>query len=302
MNSQLLAIGVLFAFLFGITIGSFLNVCIYRLPLNMSVNFPPSHCPNCKHRLGAADLFPLFSFLFLGRKCRYCKQPISWTYFCRELLTGILFVCVFLKFGYSWDTVFYALFTAGLIVAFFTDLETYIIPDSVNIALCIFGLAKDITGIIVNSGYAVGGGPLVPRYPIPFTDFSFPMLPSVLGMLLCGGAFWLITVIGYRAFMPKDPSERENYEGAMGMGDVFLAAGIGAVLGARKGFVSFLLAIFLGTFIGIGVIAARKRKGDSKGEGTMIPFGPFMAAGAVAVMFFYPYLCRLWQMWLNLFA
>ena len=302
MNIQLLAIGIVFAFLFGITIGSFLNVCIYRLPLGMSVNYPPSHCPKCKHRLGAADLFPLFSFLLLGRKCRYCGAPISWTYFSRELLTGLLFVCIFLRFGYSIDTVCFCLFTAGLIVAFFTDLETYIIPDSVNIALCIFGVARDIARIAESSGYAVGGGSALSLYTIPFTDVSFRMMPSVMGIVLCGGAFWLLTVIGYHAFRPKDPGKREGYEGAMGMGDVFLAAGIGAVLGARKGFISFIVAIFLGTVIGLAVIAVRKKKGDPAGEGTMIPFGPFMAAGALIVMFFADKLFLLWKLWLGLFA
>ncbi len=301
MNIQLLAIGAVFAFLFGITIGSFLNVCIYRLPLNMSVNYPPSHCPNCKHRLGALDLFPLFSFLFLGRKCRYCGQPISWTYFSRELLTGLLFLAIFFKFGYSWDTVFYALFTAALIVAFFTDLETYIIPDSVTVAMCIFGLAKDLVKVYENSRYAVGGGALLPVWNVPFTDLSLPYLPSLAGIVLCGGAFWLLSVISYRAFRPGDPKDRETYEGAMGMGDVFLAAGIGAVLGPGRAFVSFILAIFLGTFIGLAVIAVRKRKGDLKEEGTMIPFGPFMAAAALLVLFFYANIGHLWTLWLGLF-
>lgn len=300
LNEQLFIIGVVFSFLFGVSIGSFLNVCIYRLPNDMSVNHPPSHCPNCNHRLGAWDLFPLFSFLFLGRKCRYCKVPISWRYFSIELLTGVIFIFVFLKFGYSTDTIFYALFASCLIVAFFADLDTYIIPDQVNIAGVLFGIGKDLTNIWTQSQYAVGGTNILTRIHIPYTEISFSMLPSILGIVVCGGAFYLVTLVGYYMFMPKDSKERENYEGAMGGGDVKLAAAVGAVLGMAPALVSFLIAVFLGAIIGIVVIMIRKKKNDPKNEGTMIPFGPYMVVGAFLVMFFYPYFQYLWQAWLAL--
>ena len=300
MIQELFIIGIIFAFLFGISIGSFLNVCIYRLPNDMSVNHPPSHCPKCNHKLNALDLFPLFSFLFLGRKCRYCKTPISSRYFFIELLTGIIFVCVFLKFGYSIDTIFYCLFSASLIVAFFTDVDTYIIPDQVCIAGIIFGICKDIGNLIVQNQYAIGGNNILAKISIPFTDISFPMLPSILGIIACGGAFFLVTLVFYYIFMPKDPKAKKEYEGAMGGGDIKLAAAIGAVLGVVPSFVSFFIAVILGAFIGIFIIMKRKKANDPNNEGTMIPFGPFMVVAVFIVLFFYPHLQQLWNMWLTL--
>ncbi len=96
-------LGSLIAFTYGIVVGSFLNVCIYRWPNEQSIVKPPSHCPKCNTRLKGVDLVPLFSFLFLGRKCRYCGAPISWRYFTIELITGLMFLAVYLKFGYTID-------------------------------------------------------------------------------------------------------------------------------------------------------------------------------------------------------
>src|SRR5437763_872517 len=135
-------------FLFGICIGSFLNVVIYRLPINKSLVKPEySFCPNCNRRLTALDLVPLFSFLALGRKCRGCKQPISWRYFTVELLTGLLFVAVYLKFPQNApDCVALLLFTSVLIPIYFIDFATFTIPLSLNLLAFVIAVGRDVWG------------------------------------------------------------------------------------------------------------------------------------------------------------
>ena len=113
---------LIFAFIMGINIGSFLNVVIWRLPRGGSLTTPTwSYCPKCEHQLSTLDLFPVFSFLALGAKCRYCKEPISWRYPGIELLTGLLFLGIAWKFGCSWETPFYCVATAIWISVFFID-------------------------------------------------------------------------------------------------------------------------------------------------------------------------------------
>ncbi len=293
MTLSLTFLGSLIAFLYGTIVGSFLNVCIYRWPAEQSIVTPPSHCPNCGTRLKHIDLVPLFSFLFLGRKCRYCKVPISWRYFTVELITGVIWVLTFLRFGWTIEFFVFVLFLSFLLVAFVVDMEHFIIPDQVSIIGVVLGLGKDIAHIIA-------GSPQLVKIPLPFTDFRLPMLPSIVGIVLCGGAFVLLEKVSYYAFKPKDPKELEEYEGAMGYGDVKLAAAIGAVVGAMPGFVSFFIAVLLGTFSGI-VILILKARAEKKGLEwrTQIPFGPYMVLGAVAVMFFYSQLGTLWKLWVN---
>lgn len=282
------------AFLYGTVVGSFLNVCIYRLPADESIVRPPSHCPNCNTKLKAVDLVPLFSFLFLGRKCRYCGTPISWRYFAVELVTGLAFLACYLRFGYSIDFFAYALFISALIVAFVVDLEHFIIPDQVWIASVLIGIGRDIALIIS------GGGGLM-RLHVPMTQLSFPMLPSIAGMAVCFGVFYVIAYASFYAFRPKDPEQMETYEGAMGGGDVKLAAGIGAVLGAVPALVSFFVAVILGTIVGVTLVVVKSAV-EKRGSvwRTAIPFGPYMVAGALAVVFAYSQLQAVWDAWVSL--
>ncbi len=279
------------AFLYGIVVGSFLNVCIYRLPEDQSVVNPPSHCPKCDNQLRAADLVPLFSFLFLGRKCRYCGAPISWRYFTIELVTGLMFVACYLKFGYSIDFFAYVLFLSALIVAFMVDLDHFIIPDQVPVFGVVLGIARDIAHLIAGEDWLM-------RVPVPFTDLSFPMLPSLAGIVVCGGVFYLIAWVSFYVFRPKDENEQEEYEGAMGGGDVKLAAAIGSVLGVVPALASFMIAVLLGTVFGVALIVANSWSQKKGVEWrTAIPFGPYMVAGAAALIFFQPQLKALWDMW-----
>lgn len=305
-------LGITIAFVYGASIGSFLNVCIYRFPAEKSIVNPPSHCPRCNNRLRVPDLVPLFSFLFLGRKCRYCKTPISWRYFCVELLTALLFVAVYLRYDFSTssanliDFIAYALFVSALLVAFFTDLDEKIIPDQVVIAGIVIGIARDVAHIIVN-----GAGSVVNYIPAS-GGMMVPMLPSISGMVVGAGVFYLIAFVGYFVFKPKEAANEEKseaeagegeaeYEGALGFGDVSLAAAIGSVLGIGAALVSFFLAVIVGSVLGV-IIIALKMRSEKKGIPwrTEIPFGPYMVVGVLAVLLLNPQLSALWQAWVNL--
>lgn len=193
------------AFILGITIGSFLNAVIYRLPRGLSLLEPKfSICPHCKHQLGVLDLIPLFSFLLLRGRCRYCRETISWRYFGVELLTGGLFVLVTLRFWPEGALPCIALLavTAVLVPVFFIDLATFTIPDTLNILLFLIPLGLEIL-----------------RWrSYPLVDGWMP--PALWGGLIGGLLFGAIRLLGWL------------WKGveAMGLGDVLLARGMGAIL------------------------------------------------------------------------
>ncbi len=284
------------AFVYGTIVGSFLNVCIHRLPAEQSIVSPPSHCPKCNTRLKGVDLVPLFSFLFLGRKCRHCGEPIGWRYFFVELATGLLFAATWLRCGLSIDFFVYAAFISAMVVAFAVDLDLFIIPDQVSIVGVVLGIGRDLA-------HWIAGDLSLLRIPIPWTVHSLPMLPSLAGIVVCGGIFYLIAYVSYYAFRPKDKKEQETYEGAMGGGDVKLAAAIGAVLGVAPALASFLIAVVLGSLFGVALVIAksvRERKGMP--WRTEIPFGPYLVAGAVTVILVHPQLRLLWSAWIEFVA
>lgn len=266
------------------------------MPAEQSIVNPPSHCPKCDTKLRGVDLVPLFSFLLLGRKCRYCGAPISWRYFSVELLTGLLFVATYLRFGYTIDFFVYVLFISALLIAFFVDLDQFIIPDQVPIVAIVIGAGKDIA-------HWIGGDLHMVRVPMPFAGFTIPLPPSVLGAVACFAVFYLIAYVSFYVFRPKNEAEREDYEGAMGGGDVKLAAGIGAVVGLIPALVSFFIAVVLGTVVGVTyvLLKARAQKRGMPWR-TEIPFGPYMVVGAIAVILIYPQLTALWSAWIGFVA
>lgn len=234
---------VVIGFYIGAAIGSFLNVVIYRLPKGMSLWQPPSHCPNCNHRLGVPDLFPLFSFLLSGQKCRYCKKPVSWRYFWVEMFSGAVWA------GFWWQNlvagadpvrfIVLAVFGSLLIAAIFIDIAWYIIPDSINAWLLLIGLLYNGWLIYSNSPSA----------------FIWGIPSAIAGALVGTLALWGVAFLG-RLFFGKD---------AMGHGDIKLARGIGAVLFVAPALLSFGLAIAVGAIIGGIQVMARKR-GQSQEE------------------------------------
>ena len=131
---------ILIIFVFGLIIGSFLNVCIYRYQSQESIAKGRSHCQNCDHSLSWYELIPIFSWIFLGGKCKSCKQPISIRYPLVECLTGFIFTGVFLTFGFTLDTLVYFLFVSILIMAGFIDYDSMIIPDRTHIICILCGI------------------------------------------------------------------------------------------------------------------------------------------------------------------
>ena len=304
--------------LYGLAIGSFLNVVIWRLPRGQSVNTPTwSYCPNCEHRLGTWDLFPVLSFLALGAKCRYCKQPISWRYPGVELLTGVLFALVAwytFQAGQHWyDAVFFCLFTAILLCVFFIDLEHFVIPDSLSVLAVVLGLVHAaVAGTLRDSAAGLFGyaaliylvGLLSYVYLVSVLDKRLPALSAAGSYLAENADDWAyVTVYYVGAFIkplrryaerrwgaepPLEGFTAEEIEadedaGGMGGGDGKLAAAIGANLGLGLALGSFGFAVFAGAAAGVAVILRSRRR---LGERVPIPFGPAMAAGALLSLFY----------------
>ena len=245
MGAQAIGFWAVTAFIFGITIGSFLNVVIWRLPRNQSLMSPShSYCPKCEKSLSAIDLIPLLSFLALGRKCRQCKAPISWRYFNVELLTGILFVLLTVHFLPNVPDCLAALaFACVLVPIFFIDLNTLMIPTSLNLLALAIPVARDVWGIAQHEpNHALISG----------------WLPTfVPGALVGALIFGVIRIAGW---------VWKRVE-AMGLGDVLLGRGMGAMLvglvplGAspfRWFPIWIILSISTGAIIGVTMLLLNK--------------------------------------------
>jgi leader peptidase (prepilin peptidase)/N-methyltransferase len=259
---------VVFVFLFGLIIGSFLNVCIVRIPSGKSIVMPASACPKCGEAIRPYDNIPLISYLALGGKCRGCKTKISPMYPLVELLTGLLFVACYLAFGLTVETLKWAAFSAILVVLVFTDLRERILPDLVNftgfglgLALSFFTRPTDGTSLwIANRIF---------EYPPPAPVLSFS--DAILGAALGSGLLWLVSEAYFRL---------RGREG-MGLGDVKMMLMAGAFLGAKKTVLTILAGSILGSVLGIALILAMRKDTDYE-----LPFGTFLGAGALLVVFF----------------
>jgi leader peptidase (prepilin peptidase)/N-methyltransferase len=234
-------------FLFGAVVGSFLNVCICRLPQGESVVTPRSRCPRCLTGIAWYDNIPVLSWLVLKGKCRSCGLPISWQYPLVELLNGLLTLFLFIRFGISPAFPVLFLFSSALVVVTFIDLEHQIIPDVISIPGIVIGFLASF---------------LAPG--------SF-WVSSLIGILAGGGSL-LLVAYGYQWLTGKE---------GMGGGDVKLLAMMGAFLGWRA--VPFIIftGSLLGATIGIAMMVVRGR--DSR---LAIPFGPFLAFGAILYIFY----------------
>jgi len=238
-------------FIAGSIIGSFLNVCIYRMPRKESIIFPGSRCASCKKPISWYDNIPLLSYILLKGKCRLCNSKISFRYFLVELISALAFLVLFINFGFSYIFGVYSLLTFALIVITFIDLEFQIIPDSVSIG-----------GIFL--GIALSG--LVPILQHSFT-WKIALINSILGVLAGGGVIYLTGVLGNFIFKKE----------SMGGGDVKLMAMLGAFLGWKIALLIFFLAPFFGTPAGLYVKFIKKED--------IIPYGPYISlAGFVAMI------------------
>ncbi len=233
-------------FLLGLIVGSFANVCIYRLPRQESVVWPGSHCPSCQAPIRWYDNLPLLSFLLLRGRCRGCAAPISWRYPLVEALTGALFVQSVVAFGVGLQAAESMVLGTLLLIVFFIDLDHYIIPNRITYPGTVAGLV----------------------FAVALAGWRSAVI-ALLTAVALGSVFVIINVV----------SARLLGEEGMGMGDAKLAAMIGAFLGWPIGGVAVLLGVFLGGALGIVLLALRL-----KGRREHIPFGPALAAGAVAAM------------------
>jgi leader peptidase (prepilin peptidase)/N-methyltransferase len=261
-------------FVYGAVVGSFLNVCIWRMPREESVMHPPSHCPGCNRRLAAVDLVPLLSQVLLRARCRYCGVKISWRYFWVEMLTALAFTALYLRYGLEgrWvEAIAACLFTATLIVIFFIDLEHYIIPDiAVYIGVAV-GVGKDL--------WLIHEGSRQLWRTVPFTNWIVPIPQSIIGLAVGSLGLLLIAKLASLAFRKE----------AMGMGDVFLLAAMGANLSIPCMLLAFFIAVFIGSGVGVVLMALRL-----KGRRDEVPFGPMLVLGTFLAMLFGESMIRLY--------
>lgn len=206
-------------FILGLLIGSFLNVCIYRIPKEESVAYPPSHCFSCNATLRPIDLIPVFSFILTKGKCRYCSEKISIQYPIVEILNGLLYLILYMKFSLSILFIRYAILSSILIVASFIDYKYKIIPDEIN-------LFAFICFIMLNIVY----------------NYNSNFLNGIIGLIIGGGLFLLIAVIS---------------KGAMGGGDVKLMGVIGLSVGWKYILLITLLSFVIGAIISILLLILR---------------------------------------------
>jgi len=237
----------LISIIFGALVGSFLNVCIFRLPKEESIIWPGSHCPYCKKSIKFYDNIPLISYLLLWGKCRHCKKPISFQYPLVEGITALSSLFLIMRFGPSLSYIIYFAFVAALIVITVIDLYHQIILDIISLP-----------------GIGVG---LLTSFLNPRITF----LDSLIGVLLGGGSLFLVATLYQWLF------KREG----MGGGDVKLLAMIGAFLGWKAVILTILLSSLIGSITGIIIMVLK-----GKNFRYAIPFGPFLSLGAVIALFY----------------
>jgi leader peptidase (prepilin peptidase)/N-methyltransferase len=260
---------VTFSVIFGLMVGSFLNVVIHRLPKMMEREWhanclelqgketpeqakftlvtPRSACPSCGHQITALENIPIISYLILGGKCKGCKAKISMRYPLVEAITGALIGAVAYKYGYTYSALFAFVFVFALIALTFIDFDTQLLPDDITLPLLWLGLLFNLNG--------------------GFTDLKSAVLGAVFGYLILWSVYWLFKLV-------------TGKEG-MGYGDFKLLGAIGAWFGWQLLPAVILLSSVVGAVIGIGMIMFKGKTG-----GTAIPFGPFLALGGIAALFF----------------
>ena len=282
-------------FLFGLAIGSFLNVCITRIPEGTSIVSPRSRCPHCANRIKPYDNVPVISWLLLGGKCRNCQAPISPMYPAVELVTALLFVACYLCFGLSLIGLKWIFFSCIVVVLVVTDFRERILPDVVNwfgvgLGLVFAAYVPPVDGVATL---------LLQRY-IELPRWTSGILDAILGAIFCGGLLWFTGWL-YKVIRHRD---------GMGFGDVKMMFMVGTFFGLRGAFLTILLGTLLGTVVGLAVIgvlfasgwkkslAQRASKMGLGGVSSIrwaiasryqLPLGSFLGVAALLVTFFSPW-------------
>ena len=234
----------------GLAVGSFLNVCIYRLPRGESLVSPGSRCPECGTPIKAYDNVPVLGYIFLGGKCRSCKAAISVRYPLVEALNALMYVLVFLRFGMGWHMPVFLAFVSSIIVITLIDVDVQIIPDVITIPWVPIGV---LAGALV--------------LPDVFWRYEpLGLVTSLTGAVSGFALFYLIVVLS---------------RGGMGGGDVKMMAMVGAVLGWKGVLLTTFVGSLSGAFVGLGLVLFK-----GGGRKTKVPFGPFLALGALVSLFY----------------
>jgi leader peptidase (prepilin peptidase)/N-methyltransferase len=242
-----------YVFVLGAVVGSFLNVCISRLPDRQSIIKPRSRCPKCENAIAWYDNLPIISFIILRAKCRHCGEPISFQYPIVEFLTAALFVLIMHNFTNITAIAIYMVFTCALIVITFIDIEHYIIPDEISLPGIVIGLLLSLLPETVTDGQLV----------------TSSVLDSLIGCIVGGGLLFLTGLFSLVAFKKE----------GMGGGDVKLMSMVGAFLGWKMALMTIVLGSVFGASVGITLILLRLKARED-----YIPFGPYLALGAFLSM------------------
>lgn len=232
--------------LLGLLIGSFLNVCIYRIPKKESIAIPPSHCMNCNTRLKVLDLIPAFSYIFLKGKCRYCGQKISIRYPIIELITAVIFIAIYWKYSLTVDFFAYAYLMSILIAVFFIDIDYMIIPNKLVISALVGGMS-----VIIYNCFS----------PMEIYKDTIWWNP-IVGMFLGSGILMIFAIVGMAMYKSKE---------VMGMGDIKILLPIGIFVGWKMIIVVLYLAIINAAIVCLVLISLK-----IKGRKSAVPFGPFI--------------------------
>lgn len=299
---QTVVIVSIFFFLFGLVIGSFLNVCITRIPEEISIVSPASHCPKCGKPIKPYDNVPVFSWLWLRGKCRACGAAISAMYPIVELTTGLLFVAAFLEFGFTQAMVKWLIFTCLILILTVTDLRVRMLPDVVNWPGFAVGLLLSAF-VPPNDGFArmIGWRLLDLRLP----GYAAGILDGILGAAFGSFLLWGLAAL-YKAARGRE---------GMGMGDVKMMAMVGTFLGLRGTFLTILLGSLLGSGLGLSVVLALylggwksglAKRASRRGLGAesslrwaiaskyQLPLGTFLGIGALVIVYGVPLIAMRW--------
>jgi leader peptidase (prepilin peptidase)/N-methyltransferase len=252
--------------LFGLLIGSFLNVCIYRWPRDLSVVKPRSHCPECEKEIAWYDNVPVVSYLVLGGKCRNCSTKIPWRYPAVEIITALLFAYLVWRFGVTINALRYCILCAMLVTLAFSDAETRILPDEFTLGGLGVGLIFAALVPVPDSTFRAVAG-IAGWVHLSWRQIS--LAEAFLGAILPAGSLWF----GGWLF------QKIRHKDGLGFGDVKMMAMVGAFLGVRGTLLTLIVGSMLGSVIGILYIKATKQD-----MGTYeLPFGTFLAAAALGV-------------------
>ncbi len=263
----------IFVFILGAVVGSFLNVVIHRVPNEQSIVFPNSACPSCGTAIKSYDNIPILSWLILRGKCRACSQPISARYPAVELLNALLWVLVYWHAGLSPMLPVYLAFVSAMVALIFIDAEHMILPNVITYPLLIVAIAVRVIFPLVFAENYFSDTTFFPATLLAGQPaWIVSLFGAIVGALVGGGSLWIVGAI-WKLLRGVE---------AMGLGDVKMMLGVGALLGWRLAFLAIFLGAFSGAVIGLFVIARQKDK-DLQ---TQFPFGIFLGIGSILALLF----------------